>query len=161
LESATGPKTYIPVPGGPAIYGGDPDPNGVAVWNYAGGVSTPNWLTSEIALIVALASGIDIDLLQNINLDAMMTWDPNEILFSIDPVLGRDGSTLLDGGEIFVGVRGVSGKYLDHGLHLWNTAFDVRGTFGLDSENVNALEAISTLETVPEPASWHLSRSLA
>lgn len=125
---------------------GTRDPNDVAVWNYIGGVSSPNWLTDEIALIVALASGVPVDLLREINLDAMMTTDPNEIMFSIDPVLARDGSTLLDGGEIFVGVRGVSGKYLFHGGHLWDTAFDVKGTFGLGNENINALEAVA-----PEP----------
>ena len=68
---------------------------------------------------------------------------------------------LLDGGEIFVGSRlggpgtAVSaGGFLSHGGHLWDTAFPVMAHFGLLSENVNALEAVST---IPEPASLVLA----
>jgi hypothetical protein len=123
---------------------GAPDPNGVAVWSFLGGVSTANWYADEIAEIVSVVTGFDIGRLVNLNLDAMMTFDStNEIMFSVDPIAG-----LLDGGEIFVGFRGgVGSHFLSHGGHLWDTAFDVSGTFGLRSENINALEAISVVPT--------------
>ncbi len=82
-----------------------------------------------------------------IDLDAMMT-NGEMIMFSIAPIAGA-----FDGGEIWVwdGVNPAS--FLFHGGHLWDTAFDVSGTFGLNSENINALEAVST---VPEPSSYLL-----
>ena len=134
---------------------GVPDPLGISVWDFAGGVSTPLWSIADIAGIVSLASGVDLASNQ-VNLDAMMTSGVSSIMFSIDAA----GS--LDGGEIFVGTRvggfgtAIStGAFLFHGGHLWDTAFDVRGTFGVASENINALEAIATLEPngpeIPEP----------
>ena len=39
-------------------------------------------------------------------------------------------------------------SFLNHGGHLWDTAFPVANTFGLNSENVNAIESAST---IPEP----------
>ena len=82
-----------------------------------------------------------------IDLDAMMT-NGEMIMFSIAPIAGA-----FDGGEIWVwdGVNPAS--FLFHGGHLWDTAFDVSGTFGLNSENINALEAVST---VPEPSTYLL-----
>ncbi len=156
LESSSGPIPYTAVPSGAAlVFGGVPDPLSVSVWSFTAGVSTPNWTTTEIATIVSLATGIQLSQLDDINLDGMMTFDPDDIMFTIDPILAIGGSTLLDGGEIFVGTRGaagIAGSFLSHGGHLWDTAFDVMGTFGLQHENVNALEAVA----VSEPASLAL-----
>lgn len=140
------------------------DPLGVSVWDIAGGIpATPLWLQGEIAVIISIASGINIDAFnpEEINLDGMMTFADEKIMFTIDPMKDSTGAPLFDGGEIFVGTRtgGVGGgvlggSFLFHGGHLWDTAFPVMGTFGLLSENINALEAVST---VPEPASLVLA----
>jgi hypothetical protein len=37
-----------------------------------------------------------------------------------------------------------------HGGHAWDTAFDLMGTFGTPSENVDALEAVAI--ATPEPS---------
>ena len=78
--------------------------------------------------------------LRAVNLDAMMVFG-DEIMFSIDPIQG------LDGGEIFVYDQSTgNSSFLKHGGHLWDTSFDVMGTFGTASENINALEAVPTQE---------------
>jgi hypothetical protein len=140
------------------------DPLGVSVWDVPfppvgpPGPAVPWWSTAEIATIVSMASGVPAeDIEEDINLDGLMTYegDESDIMFSIDPIAG-----LFDGGEIFVGKRLlgglgspiVYGNYLWHGGHLWNTDFNVMQTFGVLSENVDALEAVST----PEPATLAL-----
>ncbi len=73
-----------------------------------------------------------------------------ESLFSIAPIFLPGGDVLFDGGEIWVySYFGQDVPFLDHGGHLWNTEFGVRGTFGVDSENIDALEAVP-LTPVPE-----------
>ncbi len=97
-------------------------------------------------------------------------WDAgDELLFTIDPVSG--GSVLdplgapvgpappIDGGEIMhlvnLGPGLFSISFLSHGGHLWDTAFDVKGTFGYFYEDVDALEAVGTVDgfEIPEPSS--------
>lgn len=90
-----------------------------------------------------------------LDLDALMTLDDGDdlfepddtILFSIRPV------GPFDGGEVWV-LNGGGGPaaFLNHGGHLWDTAFDVKGTFGVQNENVDALEAVAT----PEPGTFAL-----
>jgi hypothetical protein len=89
------------------------------------------------------------------DVDAIMTFGP-QVTYSIRPVTfpvpGPSGPVLVtfDGGEIWeYNGAGTPTKFLDHGGHLWNTAFDVRGTFGVLSENVDALEGAAA---VPEPS---------
>ena len=83
------------------------------------------------------------ELEDDIDLDALMMWS-DQIIFSIAPV------GPFDGGEIWVWDAVNPAAFLNHGGHLWDTAFDVMGTFGLNNENVNAIEA------VPEPATISL-----
>lgn len=94
-------------------------------------------------------------------------WDTGDrLLFTIDPLdspmLVTGGlAAAVDGGEIMVlenlggGALGIS--FLFHGGHLWDTAFDVSGTFGYFYEDVDALEAVGTFDgddfSIPEPAS--------
>ncbi|WP_252855090.1 hypothetical protein [Aeoliella straminimaris] len=102
-------------------------------------------------------------------------WGPgDELLFSIDPLGtvevmdatgGVAGSATIDGGEIMhlmkTGTGMGSGSfvidYLNHGGHLWDTAFDVASTFGYEHEDIDALEAVGVIEgtdiTLPEPGS--------
>ena len=63
--------------------------------------------------------------------------------------------TLFDGGEIFVWdtVPGSVATFLMHGGHVWDTAFGVMATYNTPSENINALESIST---IPEPGAMGL-----
>ena len=139
------------------------DPGGVAVWAYtpaSGGnpASSTAWLY-EAAIVAALndLDGLNLGLPSCIDLAAMMTYDADcgtgefgaagdSIMFSLAPI------GTLDGGEIFVldalGGGQFTARYLDHGCHLWNTAFQVQGYAGGLCENVNALEAVSTPEPV-------------
>ncbi len=107
-------------------------------------------------------------------------WDVgDELLFTIDPIL--DGTAfdasgspipapLIDGGEIIHLVKTAAGSgpgtfsvsFLTHGGHLWDTAFDVSGTFGYLYEDVDALEAVGTLTgdtdiPTPEPSTLLLA----
>ncbi|MCA9266153.1 MAG: PEP-CTERM sorting domain-containing protein [Planctomycetales bacterium] len=69
------------------------------------------------------------------------------IMFSLAPItVGSD--LVVDGGEVWIWEFGQPAHFLNHGGHLWNTAFSVRDAFGTQFENVDALEAVS----VPEPA---------
>lgn len=131
----------------------------VAIWQYdpAAGTSTHHTLTTDLAAamdlqFVGLGLGGPLwgQLVELMDVDAIMTFGPR-VLFSIRPIDIAD--PLLpdfDGGEIFEYVGpGVPTEFLDHGGHLWSTAFDVMGTFNLLNENIDAIEAVSA---VPEPS---------
>ena len=121
-----------------------------SVWAY-NPPSTPYISAAQIAAAIGHE-----ELESEIDLDAMMIYDiggddtfgaGDSIMFSIAPVGG------FDGGEIWVWTFGAGASFLNHGGHLWDTAFDVKSTFGLTgnyAENVNALEAVSY---IPEPIS--------
>ena len=72
----------------PRLFGGDPDPLGIAVWDFAGGVNTALWTSFDLAGIVAFATGVPIDIFAELNLDAMMTLGDSSIMFSSDRALG-------------------------------------------------------------------------
>ncbi|WP_013325333.1 PEP-CTERM sorting domain-containing protein [Gloeothece verrucosa] len=111
------------------------DPNGISVYALGG---TPLITTSQIAAAIGRP-----ELESQIDLDALMVYEPlSTILFSIRPI-----DNVFDGGEIWTWNGVGAAQFLNHGGHLWNTAFDVRGTFGTTSENVDGLEAVAT----PEP----------
>jgi hypothetical protein len=145
---------------------GDPGAVGgprVAVWSFTppGGPSAAHTLTTDLAAAMDLQfAGVGVggpywsQLVELMDVDALMTFGP-QVTFSIRPIQFQVGTgpapinVVFDGGEIFLyDGAGVATKFLDHGGHLWDTAFDVRGTFGLNSENVDAIEAVS----VPEPS---------
>ncbi len=112
------------------------DPFEAAVFDSLG---NPIFSHADIAAAIGrpdLADSLDFDL------DAMMMSSLN-ILFSIDPI------DIFDGGEIWAwdGITPGGATYLVHGGHVWDTAFDVMGTFGTATENINALEAA----VAPEP----------
>ncbi len=118
-------------------------------------------------LFTAFSIGVD-----DIDLDAMMIADVagtkdsfdigDWIMFSVSPIDGNnDGDFTIDnplldvdGGEIFVWQKGDDATFLNHGGHLWDTVFSVRGTLDLDNEDVNALEAVAyNGKPIPEPSS--------
>lgn len=135
----------------------------VAVWEYdeAGMTSLPHTLTTDLAAAMDLQfAGIGVggpvwgQLVETMDVDAIMTFG-KEVLYSIRPVVLPGSPIAFDGGEIFVYTApNAPTKFLDHGGHLWDTAFDVMGTFHLQNENVDALEAAATF--VPEPATCAL-----
>jgi hypothetical protein len=134
---------------------GDPisDANGrIAVHNDTSlgfGFRNAAFYVNELAAAIHLSP----NLWTGFDLDGLMTYD-DRIMFSIAPV----GN--FDGGEIWTWKPGDrDAKFLKHGGHYWDTAFDVRGTFGTASENVDALEAIGNCPLieqrrckVPEPS---------
>ena len=137
---------------------GDPAPavgaSRISVWAY-NPPSAPYITAAQIAAAI-----VHEELESEIDLDAMMIYDiggddtfglGDSIMFSIAPISYVGGA--FDGGEIWVWTSGGLASFLNHGGHLWDTAFDVKGTFGLTgnyAENVNALEAVSY---IPEPVS--------
>ncbi|MCA2505685.1 MAG: PEP-CTERM sorting domain-containing protein [Microcystis sp. M54BS1] len=137
------------------------DPLGCSVFKSNGDCL---FLKADIATaITPLFPGLDITDAK-IDLDGLMTWE-NDILFSLKPIDGNndgiitdnDPSQDLDGGEIFVWLSTEpSAKFLIHGGHVWDTAFNVKNTVkhwtGLEpgTENIDALEAVA----VPEPSTF-------
>ncbi|MGI9428544.1 MAG: hypothetical protein ACR2NM_07795, partial [Bythopirellula sp.] len=135
----------------------------VAVWSYDAGAhtSTPAVLTTDLAAAIDLQFGGPGDgdfwsfLVETMDVDATMVHG-ERLMFSIAPITvpGPTGGPLatFDGGEIFVyDGPGTATYFLHHGGHDWDTAFDIVGTYGVlgvESENINALEAAS----VPEPS---------
>lgn len=131
----------------------------VAIWEYdsAGNTSTPHTFTSDLASSIDLqfggnGSGVYFGLLvEAMDVDAIMTFGPR-VTFSIRPITVPGTPIDFDGGEIFeYDGPGIPTRFLNHGGHLWDTAFDVRGTFGVNHENIDALEAAQRF--VPEPSS--------
>jgi len=129
--------------------------SGVSVyaWNGAGSAS---WLSQA-----AIANAIGIpNLVQLVEVDGLMTrnygefdmWDDGDaILFSIAPITDpQTGALVFDGGEIWTWSFGGPAQFLNHGGHVWNTAFSVQNALGINQENINALEAVNV---VPEPSS--------
>lgn len=121
------------------------DPNGIAL-HYTGTLGISNVTTLQLLTgIQGMGLGLDIGL-DDIDLDASMRWneiDGGLLAFSLAPVFDDAGNVVLDGGEIFViDLATLETEFLLHGGHLWDTAFDIMGEFGLDSENVNAIEVV-------------------
>lgn len=151
---------------------GDPltqtaNPQKVAIWAYddVGTTSLPHTLTTDLASAIDLQHGGNgmgfywSQLVEQMDVDAIMTLG-QRVIFSIRPLSVPGTPIAFDGGEIFVYENATTPtKFLDHGGHLWDTGFDVMGTFLVPSENVDALEAVS--QFVPEPASWLLLAGMA
>jgi hypothetical protein len=96
-----------------------------------------------------------------VDLDALMVWDgdydqvwndPDMIIFSI-----RESGNW-DGGEIVVLPFGGPASFLNHGGHLWNTAFGVGAAFDVPTEEVDAIEAYPQQPRPQTPAltAWGL-----
>jgi hypothetical protein len=146
---------------------GDPftqtaNPRRVAIWEYDddGMTSIPHTLTTDLAAAIDRqfgGNGMGVywsELVETMDVDAIMVLGERAI-FSIRPLTVLGTPIAFDGGEIFVYESGATPTmFLNHGGHLWDTGFDVMGTFLVPSENVDALEAVS--QFVPEPASWLL-----
>lgn len=131
----------------------------VSVWQYDGvAASSPLIFTSDLAAAIDMQYGgpgvggpLWSQLVELMDLDGLMSFG-GEAIFSIRPIALSQTNPLLpdfDGGEIFVYSGALQPTtFLQHGGHLWDTPFNVAATFGLPSENVEALEAIA----IPEPS---------
>ena len=130
----------------------------VAVWAYTlpGGPSAPHTFTSDLAASIDLQFGgpgiggpFWSQLVELMDVDAIMTFGPR-VTFSIRPLAVPGTPVVFDGGEIFeYDGPGIATRFLFHGGHFWDTAFDVRAAFLVNNENVDAIEALSS---VPEPS---------
>lgn len=138
----------------------------VAIWSYnaAGNTSIHHTLTTDLAAAMDLQlplGGVGVggphwgQLVELLDVDAIMTFG-TQVTFSIRPITYTITTPAgpvvftFDGGEIFeYDGPAVPTRYLNHGGHLWDTLFDVRATFGVLSENVDALEAVAG---IPEPS---------
>jgi hypothetical protein len=147
---------------------GDPLINGIrtSVWYYNGGVSTSYLNAAQIA--AAINRPDIVNLADIIDLDGLMVWDGvnigqwdngDAILFSVMPIdANLDGIITpnvnggdIDGGEIWHWQFGQPlAQFLNHGGHLWDTAFNVKLATGAVNENIDALEAVA----VPEPSTF-------
>lgn len=116
---------------------------GVAVYQFDG-VNSNAFISSAD---IAGAIGLSQRYLRNLDVDAMML-SGDQIMFSIAPIAG-----LYDGGEIWVWDRVNPATFLKHGGRTFDTALDIRGTFGVSSENITVLEAVSQ---IPEPSTTAL-----
>ena len=123
--------------------------------------SSPYVMTSVLASKIIkddeTLANIDSSL---VDIDGIMIWDVSngdegpcdglfsagdKIIFSIKAV--SSGGVSFDGGEIWVYEYGdAAATFLEMGDHTWNTANNVRSIFGVDTEEIDALEAL------PEPA---------
>lgn len=160
--------------------------SGVSVWGYDIPTSTVFAWAPHAAIVAAVEAAFlpagalyPPEIRDMIDLDALMAQDTNivgptrssfgvgdELLFSIDPIpqVGIDGGEII---HLVVTAAGISGTFLSHGGHLWDTAFDVRGKFGTEFEDIDVLEAVGTLTgdfeipvpdpLIPEPSTWVLA----
>ena len=174
----------------PPLGAGATDPGGISVWHVPGSVpgaldptAFPLLWDFELAAAIAPLAPLpadDLDIIQEqLDLDGMMLdilafeegddvpgspggTRTGSINFTIDPITRTDGTTVFDGGEIFVwdfdfspmALPPVAASFLKHNGHLWDTAFPVMATFLTATENVNGIEAVNT---IPEPSSIMLS----
>jgi hypothetical protein len=123
------------------------EPGGISVFYYNSGTGVSTPYITQAAIVAAVTSlggpstNVDLDALmvyENGGISGNHIWDTGDaIIFSIR------ASAPWDGGEIVVLPFGGPATFLNHGGHLWNTAFAVATTFGLSpaTEEVDAIEA--------------------
>ena len=142
------------------------DPKNTSVYyNFLGGVAVnpqPYLSKNDIANAIGdpnIAPQIDVDGLMVRDIGTGINpFDGNfgpgdSIMFTIAPVADASGAVRYDGGEIWVWEHGSPAQFLKHGGHTWDTAFDVAGLLGVNTENIDALEAVGA---IPEPGSLAL-----
>lgn len=141
------------------------DPNNTSVYyNFLGGVPNVQPYLSKNDIANAIG---DPNIAPQIDVDGLMVRDigtgfnpfdgefntGDAIMFSIAPVVDAAGTVRYDGGEIWVWEHGQPAQFLKHGGHTWDTAFDVAGLLRVNTENIDALEAVGA---IPEPGSLAL-----
>ena len=133
----------------------------VAIYAYtpAGNTSVHHTLTTDLAASIdmlidgGLGYGEPIwgQLVELMDVDAIMTFG-TQVTFSIAPITiqlptGRPSSSTA-ARYLSTTDRASPLDYLKQGGYTWDTLLDIRGTFGVPEENIDALEGVA----VPEPA---------
>jgi len=96
-----------------------------------------NQLLAAVQNLVPGLAIADIDALMVDDVLGNAIWEIGDsVAFSLRP------NGLLDGGEIFVWTNGGAVQYLMQGGRIWDTANPVGAIFGVNTEDINALEAI-------------------
>jgi hypothetical protein len=126
------------------------DATGTSIFSYVTGSPVPYITQNQVfAALIPLgftgtSSDVDVDALMVQDVREQGVWgEADAVLFSIRAANGWDG------GEIILWRFGAAAAFLQHGGHVWNTAFDVANAFDTAVEEVDALEA----RPVPEPGS--------
>jgi hypothetical protein len=130
------------------------DPGNVCVWimNHGAYITHATIVTAVVALGCSLSTQDSL----NLDLDGLMVWVGNfdgmwnagdTVIFSVRAT-GRPPKNW-DGGEIVVLPFNGAPTFLNHGGHLWNTAFNVQAAFGVNTEEVDAIEAFFATGPVP------------
>jgi len=147
------------------FYSFESDPGGTAI--FANVALGPGGVTPYISSVEIANAIDDPEVAQLIDVDGLMVRDigtgfnpfdgefneGDAVMFSIEPIIDANGAVRYDGGEIWVWEFGQTAQFLKHGGHVWDTAFDVAGALGINTQNIDALEAAGG---VPEPATWAL-----
>lgn len=135
----------------------------VAIYSYtppAANTSVHHTLTTDLAASIDMLydGGLGYNepiwgqLVELMDVDAIMTFG-QQVTFSIAPLtinLPTGAPIVFDGGEIFeYDGPGIPARFLKHGGYTWDTSLNIRTTFNVPEENIDALEAVA----VPEPAS--------
>jgi hypothetical protein len=125
------------------------DPGGISVFYYAAPsgpsyayISQPTIQAACVALGYNNATTVDLDALMVLDWGGFYdhTWNAGDvIIFSIKSTISSGGNW--DGGEIVVLPFSGAPYFLVHGGHTWNTNFQVATTFGVATEEVDAIEA--------------------
>ena len=102
------------------------DPGGFSVWDWNGGAPAGWFPKADIVAAIATLGWSGDE--ESVDIDALMT-SSDEIIFSIR----ANGNW--DGGELVVMTLGNprGAAFLNHGMHLWNTAFNVQAAFGVNT----------------------------
>lgn len=126
------------------------DPNGTSIWFTRDNGATRQGYATHALIVAAVQSlgytgpesAVDLDALMVADCSAWGLWDALDvIMFSIRDTRPAGGS--FDGGELVVLQADGSpwtAYFLVHGGHTWDTAFDVAGTFGVGTEEIDACE---------------------
>ena len=148
-----------------AFYSFRDDPNNTSIYTLqalAAGFLQPYLTRGEIAGAIGntgLTPFIDVDALMVHDVGTNFTpfdghFGPGDsVMFSIAPIPNPEGGDFYDGGEVWVWNHGQPAQFLNHGGHLWNTAFNVGAALGVQTENIDALEAVG----IPEPGTMVLA----
>jgi hypothetical protein len=101
----------------------------------------------KAAIGAGTADVIDLDALMVFEREPLFgyegfTFGPGDsIMFSVRNNLAQGG--IFDGGEIWLWTVGLGCQFLVHGGEVWDTAHQVGPHFGVGTEEIDALEAVS------------------
>ncbi len=133
------------------------DPGGISVWSFLGDPPLPVPYISRATIFAAVQSLGFTGVEAQVDVDAIMVWNEHcdgewgvagadTIVFSIRAAANWDGGEIVELRNLGVGPN--EAFFLDHGGHLWDTAFSVAAAFGVTTEEVDGIEA-AFVEALP------------